>query len=420
MRVWLWVLAALAGSVTSVSDANRPTLRLATYLGGALVAGLAFGFATWWFTRFVIDGTELRVDSGILTKRSRRIPYERLQSVDIAQPFGARIFGLAELRMEMAGGEDSRTRLQFLSRSDAEGLRAVLLEQAHLRGATESRTAGDAAHEVDAGGDPLIASVGPLMLVLATVVSLDFVLAAGIVIVVLTGSLLTGHFVATVSLIVPFGAWVGGIVMRRVVAQWGCTLSRRPRGLRIERGLLGTVSQTVPFDRVQGISIQQPVVWRVWGWRRVDVDIAGYADKDDDRESSSTVLPVGPPQTARTVARALLPAIDADTMPLVHAPRRSQWLAPLGWRFRAAGLDDHGFVAHSGWVVHDQDVVPHHKTQSVELAQGPLQRLLHLATVSVHTPDGPVDAKGHNLAPESAATLARSAVDHARSARATP
>ena len=68
--------------------------------------GITFGFLTWWFTRYLIDGTELRITSGILQKSSRRIPYERIQSVDIAEPFLARVIGLAELRIEMAGGSN--------------------------------------------------------------------------------------------------------------------------------------------------------------------------------------------------------------------------------------------------------------------------------------------------------------------------
>ena len=92
---------------------------------------MGVGFLSWMFTRYVIDGTELRINSGIITKSSRRIPYERIQSVDIAEPLVARLFGLAELRIEMAGGKDSRTSLRFLKLDDAGALRRVLLARAH-------------------------------------------------------------------------------------------------------------------------------------------------------------------------------------------------------------------------------------------------------------------------------------------------
>ena len=48
----------------------------------------------------------------------------------------------------------------------------------------------------------------------------------------------------------------------------------------------------------------------------------------------------------------------------------------------------------AAWIERTTSIVPHHKTQSVELRQGPLARWRGLATVEVHTPKGPVDANG--------------------------
>ena len=55
-------------------------------------AGHAADNVSWRFTRFVIDDEELRIESGVLVKTSRKIAFERIQSVDIIQPFAARIF----------------------------------------------------------------------------------------------------------------------------------------------------------------------------------------------------------------------------------------------------------------------------------------------------------------------------------------
>jgi putative membrane protein len=87
-----------------------------------LLAGIA-GFISWYFTRFVIDDEELRIDTGAIFKKSTKIPFERLQSVDIVQPLAARIFGLAELRLD-AG--NSTTKLRYLTRSKASRFRDYL------------------------------------------------------------------------------------------------------------------------------------------------------------------------------------------------------------------------------------------------------------------------------------------------------
>lgn len=426
VRVWLWLVAALAGSVNSIAG-ERPSLRTVLVLAGAIVLGVLVGLASWWFTTFVIDGHELRIDSGILTKRSRRVPYERLQSVDIAQPFGARIFGLAELRIEMAGGGDSLTRLQFLTVPAARELRSILLGRAEAGPADGALVGAGGSDPADArpgtpgparGRGEVIATVSPTRLVLATLVSLDFVVAAVVFVLLLVGAAVAQGFGATLSLTLPFGAWAGGIVMRRVIAQWGSTLSRTDRGLRIERGLLGRVSQTIPLDRVQGMAVLEPLVWRPMRWKRLDVDVAGYAGGEEPAQAAtSTALPVGTAAQAERVLAAMLPGIEPATVPTTPAPRRSRWLAPVGWRYRAAGADARGFVARSGWVVHRTDVVPNHKTQSVALRQGPLQRRLTVATLEVHTPDGPVNAKGRNLDANAARELGLAQVRRAREAR---
>ncbi|HXF79066.1 MAG TPA: TOBE domain-containing protein, partial [Usitatibacter sp.] len=59
---------------------------------------------SWYFTRFVIDDEELRIETGAVFKQSKKVPFARLQSVDIIQPFAARLFRLAELRLEAGAG----------------------------------------------------------------------------------------------------------------------------------------------------------------------------------------------------------------------------------------------------------------------------------------------------------------------------
>lgn len=414
VRVWLFVVAAGVGAIQSIlEEFDLPLILLV--LAAGVVVGSAVGGVVWWFTTFVIDGRELRIDSGMLTKKSRRIPYERIQSVDIAQPLGARIFGLAELRIEMAGGDDSRSQLQFLKHADASRLRALLLDRAHLNApGTET---DDAAAAPSSRTSEVIATVSPQRLVMATLISLDLIASAIALVVVLVVAVVVSSFVPLLSAIVPLGSWFVQIIVSRVIAQWGFTLSRTPGGLRIERGLLSRTSQTVPFDRVQGIAVKQPMLWRRLGWQRLEVDVAGYAAGDDDDSSSSTLLPVGDHRLAQYVISQLMPDVRAGEVQLVPAPRRSAWFAPIGWRFRAAGADDHAFVSRRGWIQRRHDVVPHRKTQSVALEQGPLQRRLGVADVSIHTPDGPVSAQGKHLGDADALALAYGQLERARAAR---
>ena len=97
---------------------------------GIVVLAAVAGFVSWYFTRYVIDDEELRIETGAVFKNSKRVPFERVQSVDIIQQFAARIFGLAELRIEVGAG-DSTIKLRYLTRQQASSLRDYLLSRAH-------------------------------------------------------------------------------------------------------------------------------------------------------------------------------------------------------------------------------------------------------------------------------------------------
>ncbi|KQV73547.1 hypothetical protein ASC61_00090 [Aeromicrobium sp. Root344] len=410
----LWAAAASVGLIGSIFTGDgwgdmSAVLSLVISLVGGLLLGMGFGFLTWLFTRYVIDGSELRINSGIVTKASRRIPYERLQSVDIAEPLVARIFGLAELRIEMAGGKDSRTSLRFLRLADARDLRRVLLARAHGTAPDESPVAEQRT---------IITVVPPERIVIGTVLSLDFLFAAAGSIALIVGAIWFGQLVVALGGIIPLGTWLAQIIAKRILQQWEFALSRGHGGLRIERGLLSRTSQTIPYARVQGIAIKEPFVWRRLGWLRLEVDVAGYAAHGNDEgvASSSILLPIADRTLAESVIAELIPGFDVD-VPRTAAPRRSRPFAPIGWRYRWVGANERTFVAREGWIERTTSIVPHHKTQSVELRQGPLQRRRRLATVEVHTPQGPVDADGRNLDADEARGVVLAQLARARAAR---
>ena len=63
-------------------------------------------------------------------------------------------------------------------------------------------------------------------------------------------------------------------------------------------------------------------------------------------------------------------------------------------------------------------IVPHRRMQSLSLHQGPLQRRLKLATVAVHTTDGPVSLRLYHLDGQEARRLFDEQLARGRAARA--
>ena len=60
-------------------------------------------------------------------------------------------------------------------------------------------------------------------------------------------------------------------------------------------------------------------------------------------------------------------------------------------------MSDEVLVAHHGLLSRTLTIVPHRRVQSLGLSEGPIQRRLRLATLVVHTTDGPVDLKLYHL-----------------------
>jgi uncharacterized protein (DUF885 family)/uncharacterized membrane protein YdbT with pleckstrin-like domain len=369
---------------------------------------------SWWFTRFGFDGDALRIDSGVLNKRSRRVRLDRLQAVDISRPLVARLLGVAELRLEVAGGSSSEAPLQYLSHDDAIVLRAELLARAAGIDAATPEAPERVIHQVALGrliGSTVLSGTfvfGVLMLVGLVGLGLGLVAESGREVAFGVASGMLPGFLA-----------MGAAIWQQFGRNFDFTLSESPDGMRIRKGLLDTRHQTVPPGRVQGIRLRQPLLWRKPGWVRLDVDVAGYSGSSDGDggQTSSTLLPVATYDEAVAVMSRIMPRAEPTTVPLDPAPRRAAWLRPIGWRRLAYGVDEHIVVVREGVLYRNLTVVPHAKTQSVRLTQGPIQRRLGLASAHVDTTPGPVDAVIRHRPASEARAFALAQADRARTAR---
>ena len=351
-------------------------------LSGAVVllAGLAFGTASWWFTRYHVDAEEIRIESGVFVRRSRRIRIERLQAVEVQQPFLARAFGLAELTLETAGVGESEAKLAFLTHDEAVELRRLLLD----------RTEGDEPVPT-AVPEPLIYRADPGRLLASLLLRTGFAVAAG---GTAFSVLLTPLGGRTIGAAVVFAALIGlaSVLVRQFLTWYGFTLRETVQGLRIRSGLLSVRSQTVPAGRVQGVVLVEPMLWRLLGWARVDVTVAGVArGGEEEKQLVSALVPVAPRYEALALVRRLL-AADPTAVELRPAPSRARRLDPIGQPVLGAGLDAALAVTCRGFFTTRTDVVPRHKIQSVDVRQGPLQSFLRLASVHIHSPVGPLAA----------------------------
>ncbi len=168
---------------------------------------------------------------------------------------------------------------------------------------------------------------------------------------------------------------------QRLATEYGFTLAQSPDGIRIRRGLLGTVAETIPLRRVQAVRMVEPLLWRPLGWCRLEIDVAGSPGRDHADGSGrlrKTLLPVGYREPAWQLMQLVM---GADPPPLSRPPVRARRKAPLSYHFLAAGYDAASAMGVTGRLRQVTTWVPLEKVQSVRMVSGPVQRLLSLATV---------------------------------------
>jgi len=399
--------------------ANGELGPLAIILLVVLVGGVAYGTASWLRTKYWIEGDELRVDTGVISRQSRRIRIDRLQAVDIVQPFVARLFGLAELKMDVAGGGKAEGSLAFMPVAEALELKELLLAR---RDATAHAITPDTPLDQLPPPHPerVLATLDLGVLIVSLLLSAEFIGVALSSVAFGGVALAMGSFGAATG-VLPIVGGLAVVVVRRLTGFWNFTVTDTAAGLQVRRGLFELSSQTLTLERVQGVVLTEPLLWRSFGWARLDVSVAGGRSDGDENEKalSSTVLPVGPREQVMQLAVHVLRGLDVDAVPLTPPPSRSGWLAPIGRFFMAAGLDDSLLVSRRGWFHRRTMAVPHRRVQSLRLRQGPLQRRLRLADVYVDSPPGPVQVRFALRDSATARPLLESAADRARQARAS-
>ena len=96
------------------------------------LAGAGLAIVVRWFdwrrTRYAHGANSLFIETGWWRHRRSMIPTRKIQSVDLAENFWSRAFGICTLRLGVAGGSGfSDHHVPALSRAEAEALRAELL-----------------------------------------------------------------------------------------------------------------------------------------------------------------------------------------------------------------------------------------------------------------------------------------------------
>lgn len=342
---------------------------------GVLVVVSIWQYLTF---RYRIDDDRLIVRSGLLERSVRQIPYSRIHNVAIHQTLLHRLLGVAEVRLESAGGTKPEAQMRVLRLPEALALEQLIRDRGHAV-PTVPGEAGTAAPAPS--GVTLLALSGWEVVKLGLISNRGMIVIAGAFALSfqalpdrMMGRLLVEYGREAFGYASGFAAtWMAkGLVLMAVLGSalllirafsvllallryHGFRLQRQGRRLTVERGLLARSRSSVPRRRIQAWTLTEGVLHRLFARRTLDIDTASARGGDGQGNAGANrgldaLAPIAPPDTCDAIVRdiAMLPDWPPQDWRPLH-PRAWQRLivgdvfvtaalcAALVWFFQAWG-----------------------------------------------------------------------------------
>ena len=412
LRLWSVILALIAAFALNVNlaalrdifafitgehrgEALRDTaLALAGFIAVCAVVWLVSGL--WWRRMgYRLGAEELSLRRGLLSVQLRTARYDRTQAVDVVEPVIARLFRLAAVRVETAGGQSSVIEIAYLKKADAEALRDDILARVHGAPISQTETPAEESAAELAEEPALVPEIPIARSLIAAALRTSTLFLVGFLILVVVTRLPLSTALPILVGALP-NAW------NVLDSSWRYTARTDGEVLNITYGLADRRRQSIRLDRIHAVQITQPFLWRPLGWYEVRVSVAGYGASASGKASGSTrILPVG----TLAQARQFLPA---DAAPTYASPARAKWVSPLDYRQQTVALTGDYVIVRNGRLNRRIKAIHTSHIQELTYRRGPISQALGLATVGLDLVQGPVrmDARNLTLA-DAAALLAR-------------
>jgi len=363
LKQFIFPLVALLVFGARKGDDGEFWVALAPVIGIAVLVVLAI---LQYFTyRYVIGRDGLTVREGLLHRSRREIPFSRIHNVVVHQSLLHRMFGVAEVRLESAGGQKPEAQMRVLGLRDALTLEDLVRHQARGPAAGHAASPEAGVREPDAT---------LLSLSTADVIRLGLISNRGMIVVaagfgaawqILPERMIEQFFrqgakqafgyaeqlhlgwmagAASVAALVLLAlAMVRALSVVLALLQFhGFRLTEDARRLMVERGLLARLRTSVARRRIQAWTLHEGVLHRWFGRRSLRIDTA-VAEKtgQQDQRALKDLAPIATPDACDALVSHLLPLAAwprADWQPIAASARWRLLLPTLAWLLPVTAL----------------------------------------------------------------------------------
>lgn len=427
------LVLGLPAAAYFIGDSGIGVALLLAVIG--LAASMLYAFVYWRRFTYWVGPEQLVIESGIVNRNRRTIPFDRIQDISLEQKLLARIFGVSIVRIETGSSGGDEGELDCVSRSEADHLRDRI--RAYRAGNAVSASVTD---ESALEERPPLYSMGFGRLIIAGLFNFSLVflailggvwqyLGSYLPTEYLDPSRWTGDYrkeaaglisalsVVSFAILLLLVGIVSGL-MRTIARDFGFRLTRTETGLRRERGLFTRTDVVIPLRRVQAGIVFTGIIKRLFGWHALAVqslgsdgsagthhEVAPLAKLDElTPVLDELTLPLPPPGrdfvrvSPKLIWRswtqdglalgiaALIASFFWSGWPLLLVAAPFLLIAPV-LQFRAHGYcfaKDILFVRRGFWRPR-VTILPLAKVQSATLVRGPTQQGFGLATLAIGT-----------------------------------
>lgn len=268
--------------------ALREAIHYVFYVGGAFfLIVLVISILSWLRFTYRVEDNELRVESGILIRKKKYVPINRIHTIDYTANIIHRLFGLVKVKIDTASGGGSELDLSAITRKNGDALRTALgknseqTKSPHISEEEEATTsveltkkkitwqrlviAGSTTNGIGAtlfaaylGGSQLLEFI-PETMYDSTI---KWFSTAGIIVIILFGIL---------TLAILYIVGIAGTMIKYAFF----TIEKHPDHLFIKRGLIETKELTIPYERIQSITLKQNLLRQLFGFTTIHATVVG-------------------------------------------------------------------------------------------------------------------------------------------------
>ncbi|UTF53081.1 PH domain-containing protein [Natronosalvus rutilus] len=334
----------VVGLVTSPGEVGANLFVVGVFVLGGILVGVLYELAYYERFRYAVTDDTFDVVSGVVSRRDREVPLHRVQNVDVRQTALHRLFGIAAVHVETAGGSRTEITLRYVDEAEARALTRRLRTGAEAEAEAElgdadsgepttaETDAGRAPREPgdgvagarDADAERTLFRIKPKELAILSVFTIDpgASLLGGLILSFASGfdpttlvpiDLLESDLPGTglvailwAGFLFLLAAWILSALLT-LTRYYGFRLTRVGDELYYERGLVQRYSGTIPLEKVQTLTITESVPYRWFGYASLAVETAGYGPEQSDSRGTESAIPLAEFGRVVALARSIEP-----------------------------------------------------------------------------------------------------------------